>query len=195
MNKLTRQLIFSCIILLSCSCKDNSNICISDFTHWWTFVDKLGTGSHIEPYEYFVTLEGDIEVLMTKSSDPEWTKYILPTDYPYVGIGTFFNLSKDPVDLSSVKNIYLVYKLNGPVNLVLSQLGEENDELFFADLPNTTDYNDLVIKWSDFYQPQWLTDISTLDKTKITGISFQITQKNKGHASLAIRSIILNKEE
>ncbi len=159
------------------------------FEDWLTFVDDLETGSYIDPSKYFITLEGNIEVTMIKAADPEWIEKDPPSKYPYVGIGTYFESSGNPVDLSEVEHIRLVYKLDGPVSLVLSQYGIKTGNEFIFDLPYAEEYTELTINWSDFYQPFWANRNSGLDIRKITRISFQIRTVHGSTAKLGIHSI------
>ena len=183
-----------CFSVLIITFSNVSKIHTPLFEKWWTFVDDLGTGSQIKPDRHFITTEGDIEVTLTKAADPDWIEQDSPSKYPYVGIGTYFELSGSPVDLSEVENIRLIYKLDGPVSLVLSQYGIKTGNEFIFDLPYAEEYTELAIKWSDFKQPLWANRNTGLDIRKITGISFQIRTVYGGTANLGIHSLIFFKK-
>ncbi len=168
---------------------DDFIVTVPDFRDWWVFVDNLGTGSHIKSEYQFITSKGDIEVTMSKAAPPDWNEHKPPNDYPYVGIGTYFERSGNPVDLTGVEAIQLNYKLEGPVSLVLSQAGIQLGDEYIADLPPAEAYAELTIKWSDFYQPHWVSKNSTLDISKLRGISFEIRTRYESRAIVGIRSI------
>jgi len=184
-----RLLIVNSLFALSTVYSTGPSITIPDFNNWWTFVDKLGTGSQIKPDKYFVTDEENIEVTITKADQPEWKEQAPQSDYPYVGIGTYFEPSKTTVDLSGVESICLIYKLDGPVSLVLSQSGIDPGDEYITDLPPAENYTKFIITWSDFYQPHWVNKNSRLDISKLTGIRFEIRTRYKSSATLGIHSV------
>lgn len=88
-----------------------------------------------------------------------------------------------------MESIRLSYKLDGPVSLVLAQPDIKSGDEFVFDLPQAQEYTELVIRWTDFYQPDWISNKSELDMSSVAGMSFQIRTRHGGVAKLGIHAI------
>lgn len=159
------------------------------FDYWYTYMDSYGIGSSINPAEHFFIPEGNIEVNLKKAA-----RQLVENDetylFPYVGIGMQFNDPPVATDLTDAGSIILIYKLSGPVSLILIQEGISPGEEYRVNLSPTDKYTKFVLYWSDFSQPDWVNQNHPLDLTKIKGVHFQVNSDNNAEANLGIRSII-----
>jgi len=165
------------------------------FDIWYTYVDSIG--SLIKPETNILNKNGDIEVTMTKISDPVPAAGEV-TSYPYVGIGMAFGqiyfrgmVMKLAADLKNVENIVLTYKLSGEVSLLLAQDGISPGEEYQSVLLPADDYTEIVLNWDDFHQHEYVTSKSKLRLDRITGIKFQVTSTESNTAVLGIRNVKL----
>ena len=156
------------------------------FRGWSSYVDQLETGSLIEPSRKFFTDSGDVEVVMTKASDPDADEQ--NPSYPYVGLQLRFP-GRQPADLSDAENLVLTYKLSGPMSLLLAQENIAPGNEFRLELPPASEYSEIHLNWSDFSQPDWVSPRSTLDRTRLTAVKFQITTPEDNTAQLGVRRL------
>lgn len=110
-------IIVSCLIVSSCTSVDKFSQ-NTDFYAWDTYLDDLGTGSSVTPTASIITSDGNAEVTLIKAADPS-DSTASTKGYPYAGIYFNFNRSGNPIDLSNINRISLIYKLTGQISFLL----------------------------------------------------------------------------
>jgi hypothetical protein len=175
-----------CLLLPACG--------LVQTAQWDSFADDLGTGSQVAPSSGLFTLEGDVEVEITKAPEPEWDEDN-PPDYPYAGVSMKLRRSGKAVDLSAVQRLTLEYRLQGTVDLLLVQEGIGPGSEYRLCLPEQAEYGSQSFTWQDFVQPSWVEKPTALDLTRITGFMFSSAAKEMETASLRVRQIILQEQE
>ena len=166
-------------------CENNTG-----YPFWYSYHDKLGTGSSVKPQKNFFNASGDLEVTLAKAANPDKTDK-KPRIYPYSGIGVSFKNRNEPVDLMYTSGVFITYKLNGPVIVILDQPETVPGNEFFTTLPPASDYTTIFLRWNDFRQPGRLEDSDFPDREKISGLKFQVSSPDNISVDLAIRNIKL----
>lgn len=177
-----RQLAYIVVVLLSLIV----NGCgIVRSSRWVTFTDNLDIGSEVKR---LTPLNGDIDVRMTKATDPEWVPN-KNLDYPYAGIMMMFRQSGQAMDLSAASGLTLEYRSAGKISMILSQKDIEAGKEYRLDLPTQEELSVVHFKWEDFKQPTWVPTPKAMDLKQIGGVMFTNSSKVNSTSKLTIHKM------
>jgi hypothetical protein len=135
-----------------------------------------------------VSIQGEVDVSMTKPADPEWVPNTT-LEYPYAGIMMMFRKSGKPIDISDATGLILEYRSEGTISLILAQKDIPSGSEYRLNLPPQKDFTVSQFSWQDFKQPSWVDTSVPLNLMSIAGIMFTNSSQKQSTARLTIRQV------
>jgi len=165
---------------------------VSGLAYWGVYADALG--SQVTPEEGTSPLVNSGNTTMAQAkfnvvAEPTWYEGIPESAYPFAGMIAQLNSTGKTEDLRAASAIVLNYKSTGNIRMSLVQAGLKAGTEYGVALSPTAIAKTVRIDLADLRQPEFVTEPTPLDLSRITAVKFELKEPSGGAGTLTIAQL------